>query len=40
LLRLADQVLLGVRAFHDVGRLLGFTVLTVAIWMTDAFGAI
>ena len=40
LLRFADQVLLGVRAFHNVGRLLGFTVLTVAIWMTDAFGAI
>ena len=40
LLRLADQVLLGVRAFHNVGRFLGFTVLTVAIWLTDAFGAI
>ena len=40
LLRFADQVLLGVRAFHNVGRLLGFTGLTVAIWMTDAFGAI
>ena len=38
LLRFADQVLLGVRAFHNVGRFLGFTVLTVAIWMTDAFG--
>jgi uncharacterized protein (TIRG00374 family) len=38
LLRLADQVLLGVRAFHNVGRFLGFTVLTVAIWMADAFG--
>ena len=40
LLRFADQVLLGVRAFHNVGRFLGFTLLTVAIWMTDAFGAI
>ena len=40
LLRFADQVLLGVRAFHNVGRFLGFAVLTVAIWMTDAFGAI
>jgi hypothetical protein len=38
-LRFADQVLLGVRAFHNVGRFLGFTVLTAAIWMTDAFGA-
>ena len=39
LLRFADQVLLGVRAFHNVGRFLGFALLTVAIWMTDAFGA-
>jgi hypothetical protein len=38
LLRFADQVLLGVRAFHNLGRFLGFAVLTVAIWMTDAFG--
>jgi hypothetical protein len=38
LLRFADQVLLGVRAFHNAGRFLGFTVLTVAIWTTDAFG--
>ena len=36
--RFAGQVLLGVRAFHNLGRLLGFTALTVAIWMTDAFG--
>ena len=40
LLHFADQVLLGVRAFHNVGRLLGFTALTVAIWMTDACGTI
>jgi uncharacterized protein (TIRG00374 family) len=38
LLRFADQVLLGVRAFHNVGRFLGFAALTVAIWMMDAFG--
>jgi uncharacterized protein (TIRG00374 family) len=38
LLRFVDQVLLGVRAFHNVGRLLGFAALTVAIWMMDAFG--
>jgi uncharacterized membrane protein YbhN (UPF0104 family) len=37
--RFAGQVLLGVRAFHNAGRFLGFAVLTVAIWMTDAFGA-
>jgi hypothetical protein len=35
--RFAGQVLLGVRAFHNVGRFLGFAVLTVAIWTTDAF---
>ena len=35
--RFAGQVLLGVRAFHNVGRFVGFAVLTVAIWMTDAF---
>jgi uncharacterized membrane protein YbhN (UPF0104 family) len=35
--RFADQVLLGVRAFHNVGRFLGFAALTVAIWTTDAF---
>jgi uncharacterized membrane protein YbhN (UPF0104 family) len=40
LLRLADQVLLGVRAFHNVGRFLGFTVFTVAIWLSDACGVI
>jgi hypothetical protein len=38
LLRFADQVLLGVRAFHNVGRFLGFAALTVAIWVMDAFG--
>ncbi len=37
-LRFADQVLLGVRAFHNVSRFLGFAALTVAIWTTDAFG--
>ena len=36
LLQLAGQVLLGMRAFHHVGRFLGFTALTIAIWMTDA----
>lgn len=38
--RFAGQVLLGVRAFHNVGRFLGFAALTAALWMTDAFGAI
>lgn len=39
LLRLAEQILLGLRAFHDWGRLTGFVFLTVVIWMSDAFGA-
>jgi hypothetical protein len=38
LLRLVDQILLGVRAFHNWGRLAGFVTLTVAIWATDALG--
>jgi len=36
LLQLAEQVLLGMRAFHHVGRFLGFAALTVTIWVTDA----
>ena len=38
LLQLAGQVLLGMRAFHNVGRFLGFVVLTIVIWLGDAFG--
>jgi uncharacterized protein (TIRG00374 family) len=38
LLRYFDQVLLGVRAFHNVGRFLGFTALTIVIWMSDSVG--
>jgi uncharacterized membrane protein YbhN (UPF0104 family) len=37
LLVLAQQVLLGLRAFHEWSRFLGFAVLTVAIWSLDAF---
>jgi len=37
LLALAEQVLLGLRAFHEWGRFLGFSGLTVAIWLMDAF---
>jgi uncharacterized protein (TIRG00374 family) len=37
LLRLAEQVLLGLRAFHDWGRFAGFVLLTVVIWTADAF---
>ena len=36
MLALAEQVLLGLRAFHDWGRLAGFTFLTVVIWSADA----
>jgi uncharacterized protein (TIRG00374 family) len=36
LLKLTDQVLLGMRAFHDVGRFLGFVAFTVVIWLSDA----
>ena len=39
LLKLAEQVLLGLRAFHNWGRLAGFVFLTVAIWLMDACGA-
>jgi uncharacterized protein (TIRG00374 family) len=38
LLGLVEQVLLGVRAFHNWGRLAGFAALTVAIWLSDALG--
>jgi uncharacterized protein (TIRG00374 family) len=40
LVTLAEQVLLGLRAFHQWGRFLGFALLTAAIWMADAFGVI
>ena len=36
LLVLAEQVLLGLRAFHHWDRFLGFSGLTVAIWLMDA----
>src|SRR5262249_38309867 len=32
-----EQILEGLRAFHDWGRFTGFALLTVTIWMTDAF---
>jgi glycosyltransferase 2 family protein len=40
LLRLAEQVLLGLRAFHDWRRLGGFVFLTAVIWTSDCVGAI
>ena len=40
LLGLTEQVLQGLRAFHDWRRFGGFVCLTVVIWMSDSFGAI
>lgn len=37
-LKLTDQVLLGVRAFHHIGRFFSFAALTVAIWVSDTLG--
>lgn len=39
LLHLAEQVLQGLRAFHDWRRLAGFVILTVVIWISDTVGA-
>jgi uncharacterized protein (TIRG00374 family) len=33
---LLDQVLLGIRSFHDFGRVAGFLALTIVIWFIDA----
>jgi len=38
LMGLADQVLLGMRAFHNTGRFLGFAAMTVLIWVSDGLG--
>jgi uncharacterized protein (TIRG00374 family) len=38
LIELADQVLLGLRAFHHTGRFLSFAALTVVIWVSDGVG--
>lgn len=40
LIGLADQVLLGMRAFHHTGRLASFVALTITIWVSDAVGVI
>lgn len=39
LLGLAEQILLGLRAFHSVGRLTSFVIWTVAVWTLDCFTA-
>jgi uncharacterized protein (TIRG00374 family) len=38
--QMAEQVLLGMRAFHDGSRLAGFSSLTGLIWFLDAAGAV
>ena len=38
LMALAEQVLLGMRAFHHTRRFLGFAAMTVLIWISDALG--
>lgn len=38
LIELAEQVLLGMRAFHHPARFLGFAALTVLIWISDTLG--
>ena len=40
LVELVDQVLLGLRAFHEWGRFLGFAALTVGIWSMDSIGTV
>jgi uncharacterized protein (TIRG00374 family) len=39
LLSFAEQILLGLRAFHHAGRLMTFTFFTALIWVMDGFGA-
>ena len=39
-IRLAEQILMGLRAFHHWGRFTGFVLLTIVIWVTDACGVI
>jgi hypothetical protein len=38
LIGLVDQVLLGMRAFHNTGRFLGFAAMTILIWVSDGLG--
>jgi len=40
LLKMAEQILLGMRAFHDWGRFAGFVFLTLVIWAGDSVSAI
>lgn len=40
LLAIIDQVLSGMRSFHNGKRLAGFCALTIVIWFSDAFGVV
>lgn len=40
LLKIVGQILVGIRTFHDAGRLMRFLSLTLVIWFFDAFGTI
>lgn len=40
LLRILEHILSGLRAFHDWGRLLRFSVLALAIWLLDALATV
>lgn len=40
LLRVLEQILIGIRTFHNLGRLSRFIALTVLIWFSDAVGTI
>ncbi len=40
LLKIVGQILIGIRTFHDAGRLIRFLSLTLVIWFFDAFGTI
>jgi hypothetical protein len=40
LMKLAEQILLGMRAFHDWGRFAGFVFLTLVIWTVDSASAV
>ncbi len=40
LMKIAEQVLLGLRAFHHAGRLASFVLLTVLIWTLEAAGTV
>ncbi len=40
LIQILEQILIGMRTFHDAGRLFRFALLTCGIWFSDATGTI